>query len=244
MQLDSKTTWWLSFALVAVQGLNSVAWATLGVDPRWIAAISQLAGYLTLLLTFAIHGSIPGVPAVQMPRPKMLLAVLVILAAGAFLFAGDAAAQTRVREIPNGPSGPVTPVAPGRAVTNPLHDLVARIRALSLADFKYAAAMADATSNKVSAACWHAWVDLLTAQQQEFKDANGQVLTEPDPHIITDIERLSELLAQLRPDSPLSISCAALASAAQKDAGVLIGGILNGGALGLFKLPIPIGPIP
>ena len=45
-------------------------------------------------------------------------------------------------------------------------------------------------------------------------------------------------------DSTLSTGCAALAGAAGKDAATLIQGILGGGALGLFKLPIPIGPIP
>lgn len=69
MQMTATTTWWLTFALVAVQGLNSVAWATLGVDPHIIAAISQGDGYLTTLLLFAIHGSVPGVTSVQMP-PK------------------------------------------------------------------------------------------------------------------------------------------------------------------------------
>jgi hypothetical protein len=67
--MNSTTTWWLTFALVAVQGLNSVAWATLGVDPHVIAGISQADGYATTLLLFAIHGSLPGVTSVQMP-PK------------------------------------------------------------------------------------------------------------------------------------------------------------------------------
>src|ERR1700730_2473998 len=104
MQLDAKTTWWLTFALVAVQGLNSVAWATLGIDPKWIAAIAQGTGYLTLLLTFAIHGSIPGVPAVQMPRAPVrardatlisIVPLLLALGLSLLLFGRDARAQTQ-----------------------------------------------------------------------------------------------------------------------------------------------------
>lgn len=69
MQMTSTATWWLSFALFAVQGLNTIAWGTLDVSPHTIAAISQADGYLALLLTFAIHGTVPGVASVQMP-PK------------------------------------------------------------------------------------------------------------------------------------------------------------------------------
>lgn len=75
MQLDAKTTWWLTFALMALQGLNSVAWTTLGVDPHIIAGISQAVGYATGLLLFAIHGSLPGVGPVQMPKSVIALAV-------------------------------------------------------------------------------------------------------------------------------------------------------------------------
>lgn len=69
MQMSSTTTWWLTFALVAVQGLTTIAWNTLGLPDHTIALIAQSCGYATLLLTFAIHGSIPGVNSVVMP-PK------------------------------------------------------------------------------------------------------------------------------------------------------------------------------
>lgn len=147
-----------------------------------------------------------------------------------------------------------------------VEDVVAAIQKLALPDFQYALAMSIATKNVVSTPCWQAWVDLVTAQQSPLMgpgapvldangkptlDANGkpvlgppQALVEPDPHLITSVEQISELLANLRPDSAISTSCAALAAAAGKDAATLIQGILNGGALGLFKLPIPVGPIP
>jgi len=67
--MNSTQTWWLTFALVAVQGLNTIAWATLGLNPEITMGISQGIGYATLLLTFAIHGTVPFVASVQMP-PK------------------------------------------------------------------------------------------------------------------------------------------------------------------------------
>jgi hypothetical protein len=124
-------------------------------------------------------------------------------------------------------------------------DLVGKLGKLALPDFEFALAMSKATNNVVSTPCWQAWVDLLTAQQKPLIGADGTTpLTEPDPHLATSVEKRSELRAALRPVSTLSTGCAALAGAAGKDAATLIQGILGGGALGLFKLPIPIGPIP
>jgi hypothetical protein len=123
-------------------------------------------------------------------------------------------------------------------------DLVAKLGKLALPDFEFALAMSKATNNVVSTPCWQAWVALLAAQQKPLLGTDGTPLTEPDPHLATSVEKISELLGALRPDSTLSTGCAALAAAGGKDAATLIQGILSGGALGLFKLPIPIGPIP
>jgi hypothetical protein len=123
---------------------------------------------------------------------------------------------------------------------NPLDEIAQKIAKLSLADFKYAAALAHATNNNVTMACWDEWVKLITAQQQPLTDASGAPLTEPPVHLATDIERLSELIRQMQPNSELSVACAPMAQAAQKDVGTLIGATLSGGALGLFKLPFAI----
>lgn len=117
-------------------------------------------------------------------------------------------------------------------------DLIGKIDALALPDFQYALELAKATKNIISEPCWQAWVDLLSARQASKLDAQGNAIPTPDPHLITDIEKLSEILGALRPDSTISTSCAALAGAAGKDVSALVGGILSGGALGLFKLPL------
>lgn len=39
----------------------------MGIDPKWIALITQIIGYASILLNFAIHGSVPGIAPVQMP---------------------------------------------------------------------------------------------------------------------------------------------------------------------------------
>lgn len=73
MQMSATTTWWLTFALFALQGATSIGWSAFGLDQHAVAIIAQVIGYLTLLLNFAVHGSIPGVPPVNMtglPPPQ------------------------------------------------------------------------------------------------------------------------------------------------------------------------------
>jgi hypothetical protein len=173
--------------------------------------------------------------AAQAARTAALLA----LALGALLlFGADAFAQAKK---PTGdPIKDLFPQPQQHQPVNPLDDLAKRIAALSLDDFKYAAALAHATGNTVTMACWDEWVKLISAQQSPLKDAQGNPLEEPPVHLATDIERLSEMIRQMQPNSELSVACAPMAQAAQKDVGVLIGAVLSGGAMGLFKLPFAI----
>jgi hypothetical protein len=179
------------------------------------------------------------------------LSILILLAAGLVLLLSASASAQALRRQPTG--NPIVDI--GNAIKGDqqqstaaraasTEDLVAKLGKLALPDFEFALAMSKATNNVVSTPCWQAWVDLLSAQQKPLLGADGKPLTEPDPHLATSVEMISELLAALRPDSTLSTGCAALAAAGGKDAATLIQGILGGGALGLFKLPIPIGPIP
>lgn len=192
------------------------------------------------------EGVTPG-SLVQPPK----LAIVILLATGfVLLLAVSASAQAPRRQPTGNPIVDIGNAIKGEqqqstaAKNESTEDLVAKLGKLALPDFEFALAMSKATNNVVSTPCWQAWVDLLSAQQKPLLGTDGQPLTEPDPHLATSVEKISELLGALRPDSTLSTGCAALAAAAGKDAATLIQGILSGGALGLFKLPIPIGPIP
>ena len=165
--------------------------------------------------------------------------VLFALALAALLVAGaDAFAQAK-KPTPD-PIKDLFPQPQQHAPQNPLDELAAKIAKLSLADFQYAAALAHATGNTVTMTCWDEWVKLISAQQSPLKDAQGNPLEEPPIHLATDIERLSEMIRQMQPNSELSVACAPMAQAAQKDVGVLIGAVLSGGAMGLFKLPFAL----
>jgi hypothetical protein len=179
------------------------------------------------------------------------LSIVVLLAAGlGLLLVAPARAQTSRPKPTGNPIVDIGNAIKGQqqqaavAQNESTEDLVGKLGKLALPDFEFALALSKATNNVVSTPCWQAWVDLLSAQEKPLTDASGTAVTEPSPHLATDVERISELLGALRPDSTLSTGCAALAAAGGKDAATLIQGILSGGALGLFKLPVPLGPIP
>jgi hypothetical protein len=123
-------------------------------------------------------------------------------------------------------------------------DLLNKLDKLALPDFEFALAQAQATNNVVTMPCWQAWIDLITARQKAQIGPDGNPMPLPDPHLITGIERISELLGILRPDSKISLACVQIAATAKQDVALFVTSIVTGGALGLFKLPIPLGPIP
>jgi hypothetical protein len=214
--------------------------------PRFAIVDIDVLDYVVLpaVAVTAAIGTIVAMLVFRLVRRWVAVLVGAAMICGlALTWAGPADAQQRQPFKPSGDLVKDIKTANGQPApgdTNPLDELAAKIRKLSLDDFKYAAALAHATGNTVTAPCWDEWVKLLTAQQQPLNGADGQPLKEPDPHLATDVERLSEMVAQLQPRSELSVACAPMATTAQKDAATLIGAVLSGGAMGLFKLPFAI----
>jgi hypothetical protein len=122
---------------------------------------------------------------------------------------------------------------------NPFENLTDDLLKKILADVTYAQALAKASGNEVTQPCWDAWVALVTAQTQPVKDAAGNVLPVPDPHFFVAAERASEFINQIQPNSKLNIGCGAALNASRMSLAQLISAVLSGGALGLFKLPVP-----
>lgn len=257
MQFNPKYNFYLGIVVtIEIAISHGTIGFTNAIPAGWIPSVVAWAGILafvgsTVMTYMAAFSSAQAGPMVGLPPAaiaagpgdvaKKAAVLLFILAVGTLLFADDASAQVRatgnpIRDIGNAIKGGQQGAAASQ--NSEAVDLVGKLGKLALPDFQYALAMSKATGNVVSTPCWQAWVDLITAQQKPLLGADGQPITEPDPHLATSIEKISELLAALRPDSTLSTGCAALAAAAGKDAAALIGGILSGGALGLFKLPI------
>jgi hypothetical protein len=228
---------------VALESLRFLLWAGVLGFLLWaalIAAAAIVAAPLILVGCKIWRRTVQrGCRILRVFLSVFLSACLCALALG---WAAPAQAQSRLTGNPLRDIGNAASQGNQKSLASPsaLDELAGKIKKLSLDDFKYAAALAHATGNTVTAPCWDVWVKLLTAQQQPLNGPDGQPLAEPDPHLATDVERLSEMIHQLLPNSELSVACAPMASAAQKDAGTLIGAVLNGGALGLFKLPFAI----
>jgi hypothetical protein len=262
MQLDPKVSMILNIVLFALQSLAGATWLSGTLDPHHAGLIMGILGWITTVLNFVLHAYSPP-QAGPLAKAALFIvggiALFMLLATPALaqeprVPAGQkgAAAQS-IRTAPGLIPGTTVPCDPANLIPgcrnpdgtvdqaagsrNPLANLTDEVLAKLLADFTYASARAHATGNAVTAPCWDAWVKLLTNQTASLKDAAGNVLSKPDPHLILDAELASELISQLQPNSDLSIACAPTLQASQRNISTLVGAVLSGGALGLFKLP-------
>jgi hypothetical protein len=80
MQLDPKVSWWLNFILFALQSAASIAWSQY-LDPKTAALCFLVLGYVSQLLSFAVHGSVPGVQSQVNNVGKMLILFFVLVLA-------------------------------------------------------------------------------------------------------------------------------------------------------------------
>lgn len=230
---------------VSLTNMVPADWAP-GIE-AWCNALAFMG--TTIMGALAAPGMWTGKPMLQAAvKPVVMLAIIFT---GLALLCGPAGAQQRRTTPPapaaqpgfqlpidplglNGrpPAGAQTGATPGGQVFHLTDQLIADV----LPDLKYAAALAKASNNKITTPCLQAVLDMVTTWQAPLLGADGQPIPLPDKHLITDMERAAELLNALQPDSPLSLGCAATAQAVQKDVATLVGSILSGGALGLFKV--------
>lgn len=118
-----------------------------------------------------------------------------------------------------------------------------KIQAAALIDLQYASAMAGAANTNGGTIRKQCWDAIIVVNQQSngagLKDANGQPLTKPDPHLFTDVETSAEILDNLSPQGKLFTSCAGAAQLAQANVIQFISAAIAGAA-GIAKLaPIP-----
>ena len=152
----------------------------------------------------------------------------------ALLMAGSAEAQTRpkltgniVQDIQAAEGKRVSPFT-GAAIT----DIQNFLNAKFLPDLQYALKLATASKNQITADCYQAWIDIITTQQTAVMDNQTppQQLAMPDPHVITEFEKLVELRNALQPESPFMVKCSPVASMIKKDIAGFMGVVVSGGA--------------
>lgn len=148
------------------------------------------------------------------------------------LLAGPAWAQNFPRPRPlTGNLGNDLAAATGRTLTGaPVTDLQNFFNSKLLPDLQFALKLATASKNNITGDCYQAWIDIIQTQQTAVKNADGTDVPMPDPHIITEFEKLVELRNALQPESQFMIKCSPVASMVKKDIAGFIGIVLSGGA--------------
>lgn len=116
-----------------------------------------------------------------------------------------------------------------------LNDLLGALDVKLLADLQYAKKLSDAAGNKITGNCYAAWIDIIQTRQKAVTDDKGNPVDLPDPHIITDFEKLVELRNALQPEAPFMVACSPVASMVKTDILGFIGKVL-GGATALTTL--------
>jgi len=122
-------------------------------------------------------------------------------------------------------------------------ELWKKIQAASANDLKYAKALADSVGSpgaRLRSACYGAWITTIEqAQGVGLKDANGNALTQPEPHVFSSFEQLAEVAETLQPTGPLMAACAPAWTALKLTATQFFTMAVSG-AVGLSALGIAI----
>jgi hypothetical protein len=133
---------------------------------------------------------------------------------------------------------------PAAVLTASPENLWKKIQAANATDLRYAKALADSVGSpgaKLRSACYGAWIATIEqAQGVNLKDADGNPLTEPDPHVFSSFEQLAEVAETLQPTGPLMAACAP-AWTALKLTAIQFFTLAVSGAVGLsaFGIAIP-----
>ena len=118
-------------------------------------------------------------------------------------------------------------------------DLLKMLDAKLLPDLQYAQKLADANGNKLTSACWGAWIGVIQTNQSAVQTTNTDGtktdMAVPDPHLITDLERAIDIRNALQPESPFMVACSPVANLIKTDVLNFIGQVVGGG-LSLTKL--------
>jgi hypothetical protein len=114
-------------------------------------------------------------------------------------------------------------------------DILKMLDAKLLPDLQYAKGLADANGNKLTSACWQAWMDVITTNETAVKKPDGTAADPPDPHLVTDLERAIDIRNALQPSAPFMVACSPVANLIRTDVTNFIGQVISGG-LSLTKL--------
>ena len=162
-----------------------------------------------LLLCMVMSGFLAGVAHAQAPRPRPQIDI----------------GQKIKSDLENG----FTQATGVKATGDLGYDLLKMLDAKLLPDLTYAKALADANGNKLTSACWGAWISVINTNQKAVTNQDGSPQDPPDPHLITDLERAIDIRNALQPDAPFMVACSPVANLIKTDVINFIGKVVGGG---------------
>lgn len=236
MQMDAKTIWWLAIISGALQGLTSISWASFDINPHWLTAGAQVISYAQSMILLIVGLSGAKMPPVTLPKTPGIATIALLIGAGLLamlLVPSNAHAQTTKKPLQITGNVISDLKANAASTTTPSQNVIAiyeKLQAVSLVDLKYALNIATKKNNMAASQCWTAIITQIEQDQTANLDANGQPIPTPDPHLFTDVERLSDVINSLGPNSPLMVGCGSFANQAKMNVLQLISAILAGGA--------------
>lgn len=241
MTIDPRFGFWFSIvmAIVSALGICGTQLTTLFGDvmANKILALIVVLNVINGAINAILH-AIPSKPgsASEFPLgPKVVPVILLGLILGALAFPSGAHAQVKLVKPTGNIVNDIANATGSRAATAPLTgapvtDLENALNAKFLPDLQYALKLATSANNKVTAPCFQAWIDIITTQQKAVQDATGTDLPMPDPHVITEFEKLVELRNALQPESDFMLKCSPVASMVKLDIAKFMGIVISGGA--------------
>ncbi len=247
--IDPKWTMYLGLLVTIEQAIGHGTVSLTNLVPAdWSPYITSWCNFLafvgTSIMTYqaAVSSPMPG-PAINTPiAPTVVKVLLVAFVLSAFL-AGGAQAQTAPKLGPIGTAikdkidggGQPSGILGGQKLTgSAVTDIQNFMNAKFLPDLQYALKLAQASKNNITSDCYQAWIDIITTQQTAVQTKNPDGTTTdlpmPDPHVITEFEKLVELRNALKPESPFMVKCSPVASMIKKDIASFMGIVITGGA--------------
>jgi len=235
--IDPKWVFYLGIVVTIESAIGQGAVKLTNVVPD--AWAPYIVGWCTLLAFIGnvIMTALAGYSSKNAgPLVKPVVLVAVVLGS-LFAFTGDASAQgIKLKPLTGDVAKDFNLGASNigasnhRLTGNPLNDLLGALDGKLLPDLQYALKLANASGSKVTAPCYQAWIDIINTRQKAVQDDQGQPMTPPDPHLVTDFEKMVELRNALQPDSDFMLKCSPVASMVKKDILGFIGVVIGGGA--------------
>jgi hypothetical protein len=131
--------------------------------------------------------------------------------------------------------GPRLGIIEKASSSNPLADLLSKVQTIALADVTYANQLALANNDLLASQCYSAVITFITQQTTGVIGPDGQPMTPPSIHLVTDTERLILLYRALQPTSELNTQCAAFMNVIKV---TTVQGLLTGFGTGNLLLSI------